>query len=115
MTRTKKPKPPSKAQIARDLAAKIDAHLQRIENDPKLNPSERYDHEKKRWVLDKWGVRDYYNAGAQAIRGPRIAVRYVSYQGTSKITLEEAAAYLTWLDAGNVGRHFEQQKKAARG
>ena len=117
MTRARKPKPPTKTAIARDLADRIDAHLKRIENDPKLNPSKHYDKQLKKWTVDKtgMGVRDFFSAYAVGDRH-RVCVLYVSYQGNSHITIEEAEAYLAWLDAGNVGRHFEQQHaaKAAR-
>ena len=37
---------------------------------------------------------------------------YVSYQGEASLKKAEAEAYLAWLDAGNVGRHYEQQRSA---
>lgn len=37
--------------------------------------------------------------------GPRVAISYISYQYTWKITKADALCYLKWLDAGNEGRH----------
>jgi hypothetical protein len=99
-------KGPTKTDIARDLASKIDVHLKRFERDPKINPSKRFDQEKKVWVPDNMGVRDYYFARATGIRH-RVWVIYVMYQSGSYLSIEEAQKYLAWLDTGNVGRHFE--------
>jgi len=104
----KKPKPPTKTQRAKEIGERIDAHLQRIEHDPKLNPSKHYDKKTDRWIVDKTGtgIRAFYNASARGI-GTRVYVIYVSYQGGSFIDLDVAEAYLAWLDAGNVGNHYQ--------
>ena len=44
--------------------------------------------------------------------GPRVKVKYVSYQYESSLTKAEAEQYLAWLDAGNVGRHYDAKKAA---
>lgn len=54
------------------------------------------------------GSAKYFNAGAQAA-GSRIAICYVSYQGHSHLSLDEAKVYLAWLDAGNKKSHHEWQ------
>lgn len=78
------------------IAQRIAAHLRRFEADPKIN-RER-----------EGRGKPYYNAGAGAAAGARrITVVYVSYQGASRLTRAHAELYLAWLDAGNVGRHFE--------
>jgi hypothetical protein len=69
-----------------ELARAIDAHLKRIEqeaNDPTR----------------------FFHACAGATNRA-VQVRYVYYDGGCPLTREQAAAYLAWLDAGNVGRHY---------
>jgi hypothetical protein len=102
----KKPKPPTKTEIAHDLGEKINAHLKRFERDPKINAGKRYDDKKKTWVPDKHGVYDYYGARAVGNRH-RVWVIYVTYQGGRYLSIEDAQKYLAWLDAGNVGRYYE--------
>lgn len=109
----KKVKPPTKTEIAAQLGQKIDAHLKRIENDPVLNPGHRYDKERKERVLDPMGVRSFYGAGAKGDRF-RVWVIYVSYQGGSYMSIEDAQKYLAWLDVGNVGHHFSALREMAK-
>jgi hypothetical protein len=97
---------PTKTEIARDLGEKINVHLQRFQRDPKINPSERYDNTTKTWVSDEHGIRKYYGAKALSDRR-RVTIVYVSYQGASFLSIENAQKYLAWLDAGNVGPHYE--------
>lgn len=78
-----------------EIAERILAHLKRIEKDLKLNPRRR-----------PGGLLDYYNVNCFPA-GARIEIVYVSYQGWSYISKVEALAYLAWLDAGNVGKHWE--------
>jgi hypothetical protein len=108
-----KGKAPTKTEVAAALAQKIDAHLKRIENDPALNPSRFFDKARKKWVLDStgMGVRFYYGAWARGDRH-RVWVIYITYQGGSYMTIEDAAKYLAWLDAGNEGRHFDALREA---
>ena len=42
--------------------------------------------------------------------GSRVMVKYVAYQYQSSLTRDEAERYLAWLNAGNVGRHYEAFK-----
>lgn len=79
----------------KEIASRINAHLKRIEADPKLNPYDR-----------PGGCRPYYMAGAWAA-GRWVGVKYVSYQGFRNLSKADAERYLDWLDAGNVGRHYE--------
>lgn len=106
MPREKTPKPPTKTQIATELGDRIHDHLQRFENDPKINYGKRWDKEKGKWIRDKGGLRDYYNASARGIRH-RVYVIYITYQGGSYLDLDKAERYLAWLDAGNIGTHHE--------
>ena len=78
------------------LAERISAHLKRFEQDPKIN-RER----KEQGLLLPYYWPNCYRCGQ------RIAVSYVSYQGTTKLTREEAEKYLAWLDKGKVGRHYD--------
>ena len=109
MTTVKKPvktKVPSKTEVAAALAQKINAHLQRIENDKTLNPGKRFDKDQKKWVLDEMGVRSFCGARSRGDRH-RVWVIYITYQGGSHLSIADAMKYLVWLAAGNVGRHFE--------
>jgi hypothetical protein len=87
----------TKTQIATELGAKIDAHLKRFENDPTINKPRDGKRE---------GVRPFYMAGSSGVRH-RVWVRYVSYQGGSFLSVEDATSYLAWLDAGNIGTHHK--------
>ena len=81
--------------MMKELAAGIDAHLKRFEADPVINaPSSEY------------RTRPYYYAYCSSAGG-RVYVQYVTYQGSSHLSKAQAEAYLAWLDAGNVGRHYE--------
>jgi len=75
------------------LAARINTHLTRLEADAA-------------WNVRPGGGRRLYLAHARRA-GNRIAVTYVSYQGRSTITRDEAERYLAKLDGGFKGRHFE--------
>jgi hypothetical protein len=83
-----------------DIAARINAHLKRFEHDRKINAPD-----------PKYRTVPYYFAGAYST-GKSVAVTYISYQHTSKLKREDALLYLVWLDAGNVGTHYEQQRAA---
>ena len=85
-----------------EIAARIAAHLKRFEADPKIAKSQNIE-----------GPRlDFYCGPTAQPGGTRVFVTYVSYQGEASLKKAEAEAYLAWLDAGNVGRHYEQQRSA---
>lgn len=88
-------KPPKLAEIA----ARIGAHLKRFEADPKVNR-----------VFGKFKTHTYYCVEC-CTSGPRVFVTYVGYQGNSSLTKAEALAYLEWLDAGGVGKHWDAKRK----
>lgn len=89
-----------------EIAQAIDAHLKRFEADKAINATRE----------SNAGTRPYYGASCFAQKRDRKArVTYVSFQGTTLLSRDEALAYLAWLDAGNVGRHFEQQREARGG
>lgn len=77
------------------IAARINEHLVRFENDPLINRRPFFD----------GALLPYYCAGAVRA-GNYVDVRYVSFQLTSRMRKAEAEAYLAWLDAGNVGTHY---------
>ena len=81
-----------------EIARRISGHLRRFEKDPKINARD-----------SKYGTTAYYHAGAFR-SGSRVGVRYVSYQLLRYLTKAEALRYLAWLDAGNVGKHFEETR-----
>jgi len=78
-----------------EIAQGITAHLKRFEADPIINK-----------MNEKYKTSPFYWPSA-CDSGPRIFVSYVSYQGHSSLKKAEALSYLEWLDAGNVGRHYE--------
>lgn len=77
----------------KELAALICAHLKRFEVDEKINRR-------------KDGHARFYQTGAAA-SGRFVRVTYIGYQGSTVLTKDEAARYLSALDAGFVGRHYE--------
>ena len=78
----------------KEIASRIDAALDRIEKDPVLNQR-------------KNGKGAFlFSSGAIAV-GRYVQICYVSYQGRNNLTKDEALQYLAWLEAGNVGRHYE--------
>ena len=80
-----------------EIAQRINVHLKRFENDPAINVDR---------TPDKTGLRTYYNAYAGR-SGAYVSVVYISYQGHSNLTRDEALKYLAMLDGGFVGRHYE--------
>lgn len=88
-----------------EIAERINVHLKRLEADEEWN--------RHTWTggegTEHTGTR-LWNAGAGYHRGPRVAVVYISYQGICHLSKAEALAYLGWLDEGNRGKHFEQQR-----
>ena len=94
--------PPETPKLA-EIAERIAAHLRRFEASPAINAPR-----------DGRRINAYHNPSA-FVRGSRIGVGYVSFQSETCLTKPEALAYLAWLDAGNVGRHFEQQRAAQGG
>lgn len=82
----------------KELAARISAHLTRFEWDPTINRRVQ-------------GLQPYYRAGAWYTGGAKILVKYIAYQHGTYLTRTEAEAYLTWLDAGNVGTHYSVLRK----
>lgn len=84
-----------------EIAERINKHLKRFEADPVINaPS------------PTWKTRPYYYAGA-GTAGRYVEIIYITYQHHPKLTKDEAIAYLAWLDAGNIGTHYEAKKNIA--
>jgi hypothetical protein len=105
--REKKPKAPTKTEIARDIADKIHAHLERFESTEEINYPRKFV-DGQGWVKTSpnSGSRPYYMAFATGVRH-RVCIRYISYQGSWLLDIPDAERYLAWLDAGNEGRHIE--------
>lgn len=76
-----------------EIASRIRAHLKRLEDD-------------EAWNVRPNGGRRLWNAFA-CRAGSRVACTYVSYQGTTKLTRDDALRYLAALEGGFKGRHFE--------
>lgn len=85
------------------LAARINAHLQRMERDPKINVEISRDPHTPKGM----GLHRFYGAGAWYIGGRYVSVTYVRYQGSTTMTREQAEIYIAALDAGSTDRHFE--------
>ncbi len=77
-----------------ETAARISAHLKDFEADADINK-----------VHPASQSRPYYYASAIRL-GRFVGVQYISYQGRTNITRQEAEAYLAALDAGFVGTHW---------
>jgi len=87
-----------------ELAECINRHLKRFEADPVINaPDPR-----------RGDTRPFFYAWASYRVGSKMSVQYISYQGASKLSKAEATEYLAWLDAGNVGRHYEALRGVSR-
>ena len=84
-----------------EIATRIHAHLKRFEADPKINRYKDADRHQR-------GLHPFYWSGAY-VGGSRVGVRYISYQGATCLTKQEALGYLAWLDAGNVGKHNDMK------
>jgi len=76
-----------------EVAQRIDAHLRRLEHDPKTNPKNGY------------GTHRFWNASASA-EDSRVLIIYLSYRGNSLLWPNEALAYLNALDGGYAKEHF---------
>lgn len=78
-----------------EIAARIEAHLKRFEADPGID-------------ADRPKLFKRYFQPSALRRGNRIGVIYIiSHQYERRLSRAEAERYLTWLDAGNVGKHWE--------
>lgn len=88
------PAPKEKPLKLSEVAARIDAHLKRMEGDPSINIRP-----------DSKRISPFYCAGAFS-SGSRVFVRYVSFQGRASLTREKAIAYLAALDAGRDCKHW---------
>lgn len=85
----------------KQIAERIDAHLKRMENDPKINKSPFHK------------MKPYYLANAHQV-GAYVVVVYVSYQGSRALPRDVAEKYLAYLDGGGVMKHhrFTEQGSA---
>lgn len=88
-----------------EIASLINAHLKRFEADKGINAPRR----------ELQNTVPFFNAWSSRA-GAYIRVQYISYQGSTALTREQATAYLAKLDEGFIGRHFEalREKKARR-
>ena len=79
------------------VAKAIDAHLQRIEADPRKNHSEE----------TLWGMQSMFdNASAKAEDEIRaVGIRYWNWGPRYLLRKEQAKAYLARLERGHAGRH----------
>lgn len=92
-----------------ETAMRINEHLTRFARTPAIAS--------KKWIDGKGEERDlslYWNPICFRA-GPRAKVRYVSYQDESSLTKDEAERYLEWLNAGNVGRHYDALRAEKKG
>lgn len=82
----------------KDIADKIKTHLKKWEADPSINTKTR-------------GLSRFFCPWAHA-SGNRVGVCYVSFQGTTYLTKSEALTYLSALDEGFIGTHWQFERKA---
>ncbi len=79
----------------KEIAEQINAYLKRFESTKKINKLDR-----------KYKTRPYYHASARQA-GSKVAIIYISFQTWSHLSKTDAERYLAWLDADNVGKHFD--------
>lgn len=79
-----------------EIAERINAHLKRFEADPKINciPPGR-----------SMKLHPYWHSRAYQA-GNRVSIVYISFQGSTNLTREDAEMYMHWLDAGGIGAHW---------
>lgn len=77
----------------REIALEIDLYLKRMEADPAQN-------------LAQGTLKRFYNARCYAEAG-WVNVRYSELHGFIHLKKQEALKYLTWLSAGNPGKHWQ--------
>jgi hypothetical protein len=80
-----------------EIAAKINAHLKRLEADEGYNVTN-----------PQYGTSPLWNSGSYDA-GRYVSIVYVSYQRRSNFSKDRALKYLAWLDAGNKGKHYDAE------
>ena len=80
-----------------EIAARIDAHLKRFEADPVID------------IMASDGLPLFYHAAAVQVGG-FVSLTYRLYQNGARIRRDRALAYLEWLDAGNIGKHYDFER-----
>lgn len=83
-----------KKDSLKSIAEKINEYLKKFENDPSINQPKI-----------KTKLVPFFHANATH-SGRWVYVCYVSFQGQSNLSREEAIKYLSWLEAGGVGTHY---------
>lgn len=87
-----------------ECAERITAYLKRFEADVGVNVAQK---------TGKLTLKPYSIPSAQR-HGTRLRIRYADPLGQgTPLTVNEARDYLDWLDAGNVGKHWESQAEKA--
>lgn len=86
-----------------EIAKRISTHLKRFEADKDGINATRV---QTNYRGQESRLPPYFLAGAGA-SGRYVYVTYVNYQGESHLTKAQALRYLAWLDAGNVGKHWD--------
>lgn len=83
-----------------EIGKKIDVHLKRFEASKKINRPQKH---------TGMEYTPYWQAWSGGYCG-WVRICYVSYQGSSAMRKDDAAKYLAWLDAGNVGKHYDMER-----
>ena len=86
-----------------EIATRISRHLLRFAADPAITEKEWTDRKGEAHKLVLYWSPSAYRGGS------RCMVRYVAYQLIASLTKAQAERYLAWLDAGNVGRHYDME------
>lgn len=83
-----------------EVASRIYAKLKLFAADPIL--SKRPNGHARFWTPNA------YNSGRY------VCVVYISYQGATSLVKADAIAYMEWLEAGNVGTHYEFEREKVK-
>lgn len=94
------------------IASRIDAHLKRMEADPKINVRTIDTGRGRRpataqEVRDRMGTGLFYDAFAAYLGGGWVYIKYVAYQNGDSLRRADAERYLGMLDRGVNRRHYE--------
>ena len=96
-TRATRGLPPETPKLG-EIAERIAAHLRRFEASPTIA---------RVYFDDSVLYRTIYASSSVKPAGSRLAVRYIGHESPDLLTKATALGYHAWLDAGNVGRHWE--------
>lgn len=89
------------------IAGEIAAHLARFAADPSINVPETV-------TAHDGPLPRLYDGASAGVLGGGIDIRYRRHSTGDNLVRSEAEAYLTWLNAGNVGKYGDMPEVKAR-